>query len=121
MRNPLYFDEKVVNALSNSINLLVPGVSVELNTGAKGLVLVENERNILKPLILTFNDNRIIDLGNRVYDGRIEIVDIMKTMDNRHVMNRELLKRQGIEIEEPDYVEAGQGEDAEEEYIPGMM
>ena len=121
LRNPLYFDEKVVNALSNSINLLVPGVSVELNTGAKGLVLVENERNILKPLILTFNDNRIIDLGNRVYDGRIEIVDIMKTMDNRHVMNRELLKRQGIEIEEPDYVEAGQGEDAEEEYIPGMM
>ena len=82
---------------------------MELNTGAKGLVLVENERNILKPLILTFNDNRIIDLGNRVYDGHIEIVDIMKTMDNRYVMNMDLLKRQGIEVEEPEYVNDDKG------------
>lgn len=111
----------MVNALSSSINLLVPGVSIELNTGAKGLVLVENERNILKPLILTFNDNRIIDLGNRIYEGHIEIVDIMKTMDNRHVMNRELLKRQGIDVEEPEYVNDEKGDEAEEGYIPGVM
>lgn len=121
LQNPRYFDEKVVSALSDSINILVPGVSVELNTGAKGLVLVENERNILKPLILTFNDNRIIDLGNRIYDGHIEIVDIMKTMDNRHVMNRELLKRHGIDVEEPEYVNDDADDEAEEEYIPGMM
>ncbi|MDE7275868.1 MAG: HD domain-containing protein [Lachnospiraceae bacterium] len=120
LRNPRYFDETVVNALSNSIKLLVPGVSVELNTGAKGLVLVENERNILKPLILTFKDNRIIDLGNRVYDGHIEIVDIMKTMDNRHVMNMDLLKRQGITVEEPEYVN-DDGKDPEGEYVPGSF
>ena len=82
-------------------------------------MLVENERNILKPLVLTFNDNRIIDLNNRIYEGHIEIVDIMKTMDNRHVMNRELLKRNGMEVEEPDYVDAGDEE--AEKYIPGMM
>ena len=120
LRNPGYFDETVVNALSSSIKLLVPGVSVELNTGAKGLVLVENERNILKPLILTFKDNRIIDLGNRVYDGHIEIVDIMKTMDNRHVMNMDLLKRQGIEAEEPEYVNDDEG-NTEEESVPGSF
>lgn len=120
LRNPRYFDEKVVSALSSSIKLLVPGVSVELNTGAKGLVLVENERNILKPLVLTFNDNRIIDLANRVYDGHIEIVDIMKTMDNRHVMNMDLLKRQGIDVEEQEYVNDDEGE-AEGEYIPGSF
>lgn len=120
LRNPRYFDETVVNALSSSIKLLVPGVSVELNTGAKGLVLVENERNILKPLVLTFNDNRIIDLGNRVYDGHIEIVDIMKTMDNRHVMNMDLLKRQGIEVEEQEYVNVDE-EESEGEYIPGSF
>ena len=34
LRNPRYFDETVVNALCNSVKLLVPGVSVELNTGA---------------------------------------------------------------------------------------
>lgn len=105
LRNPRYYDENVVNALSSSIKILFPGVSVELNTGSKGLVLVENERNILKPMVLTFNDNRIIDLGNRVYDGRIEIVDIMKTMDNRHVMNMDLLKRHGIAVEAPEYVD----------------
>lgn len=43
----------------------------------------------------------------------------MKTMDNRHVMNRELLKRNGIEVEEPEYVDAGDKE--AEEYVPGMM
>jgi len=120
LRNPRYFDETVVNALSNSVKLLVPGVSVELNTGAKGLVLVENEMNILKPLVLTFKDNRIIDLGNRVYDGHIEIVDIMKTMDNRHVMNMDLLKRQGITVEEPEYVN-DDGKDSEGEYVPGSF
>ena len=77
-------------------------------------------RNILKPLVLTFNDNRIIDLGNRVYDGHIEIVDIMKTMDNRHVMNMDLLKRQGIEVEEQEYVNVDE-EESEGEYIPGSF
>lgn len=114
LRNPRYFDENVVNALSGSIKILVPGVSVELNTGAKALVLVENERNVLKPLVLTFHDNRIIDLGNRVYDGHIEIVDIMKTMDNRHVMNMDLLKRNGITVEEPEYVNVDERNSAEE-------
>lgn len=120
---PDFFDERIVNALSSSINILIPGVSVELNTGDKALVLVENERNILKPLLLTFHDNRIIDLSNRVYDKKIEIVDIMKTMDNRYVMDTAMLKRQGIEVEEPVYVDIPEEleEQGEEEYIPGMF
>ncbi len=123
LENPRFFDSHIVEALSRSINILNPGVSVELNTGDKALVLTENHRNILKPLLLTFKDNRIIDLGNRAYDGHIEIVDIMKTMDNRHVMNIEMLKRQGIEVEEPVYVAAppSRDEEKEEEYIPGMF
>lgn len=108
--NYKHFDEKVVNALCKSINILFPGVSVELNTGAKALVLVENPVNILKPLLLTFGDNRLIDLGNRAYDGHLEIKDVMKTMDNRYVMNMDLLKRQGIEVEEPVYVQETQYE-----------
>lgn len=120
--NPRFFDEKVVDALSRSINILNPGVSVELNTGDKALVLTENRKNILKPLLLTFVDNRIIDLSNPVYDGRVEITDIMKTMDNRHVMDIALLKRQGIEVEEPVYVDVPvSDEEAEEEYVPGMF
>ncbi len=120
-----YFDVRVVNALTDSINILIPGVSVELNTGAKALVLVENRQNILRPMVLTFQDNKIIDLDSRENRGRIEIVDIMKTMDNRHVMDTDLLKKQGIKTEEPVYVEPPLETDAEilgeEEYIPGMF
>ena len=120
-----FFDEKVVNALTNSINILIPGVSVELNTGAKALVLVENRQNILRPMVLTFQDNKIIDLDSRDNRGRVEIVDIMKTMDNRYVMDTELLKKQGIKTEDPVYVDPPLETDAEilgeEEYIPGMF
>ena len=120
-----FFDERVVNALTDSINILIPGISVELNTGAKALVLVENRQNILKPMVLTFQDNKIIDLDSRDARGRIEIVDIMKTMDNRYVMDTELLKKQGIKTEEPVYVDPPLETDAEilgeEEYVPGMF
>lgn len=115
LNNPGYFDRQIVNALSRSINILIPGISVELNNGDKALVLAENPTNILKPLLLTFNDNRIIDLTHRAYDGHLEIVDIMKTMDNRHVMDINMLKRQGIDVEEPVYVETPEeAADAEE-------
>ncbi len=120
-----FFDERVVKALTDSINILIPGVSVELNTGAKALVLVENKQNILRPMVLTFLDNKVIDLDGRDNRGRIEIVDIMKTMDNRYVMDTELLKKQGIKTEEPVYVDPPLETDAEilgeEEYVPGMF
>ncbi len=105
LEHPAYFDPKVVKALIDSIHILSPGVSVELNTGAKALVLTSNPENILKPVLLTFGDNEIIDLSNERVYGDLEIKDIMKTMDNRYIMDTELLKRQGIKVEEPVYVE----------------
>ncbi|MDD3205134.1 MAG: phosphohydrolase [Lachnospiraceae bacterium] len=116
LENPEVFDERVVEALIQSINILNPGTCIELNTGEKGLVLAGNEFNILRPMVLGFNDNVILDLSNELAYGDIEIVDIMKTMDNRYIMDTELLKRQGIQFEEPEYVEVPE---AEEEYIPG--
>lgn len=105
LENPKYFDKKVVKGLIDAINILVPGVSVELNTGEKALVLVANPDNILRPTVLCFDDNSIIDLSNERIYGDLEITDIMKTMDNRYIMDTELLKRQGIKVEEPVYVE----------------
>lgn len=87
---PELYDEAVVNALIQSVNILFPGVSVELNTGDKGLVLSENPEDILRPTVLTFGDNCIVDLslaGNK----DLYVVDIMKTMDNRHVMRKEIV------------------------------
>lgn len=98
------YDRVIVASLIRSINILVPGVSVELNTGEKALVLAANEQNILEPMILMFGDNSIRDLSDRNTYKDIEIKDIMKTMDNRHVMDIDLLKRQGFKVEEPEYV-----------------
>ncbi len=103
--NPRVFDSRVVNALIKSINILVPGVSVELNTGEKALVLSANEQNVLQPTVLMFGDNSIVDLADREMYEDLEIKDIMKTMDNRHVMDINLLKQSGIKVEEPEYVE----------------
>lgn len=104
LENPQVYDSDVVRALIRSINILAPGVSVELNTGEKALVLNANEQNVLEPMILMFGDNSIMDLSDREMFGDLEIKDIMKTMDNRYVMDIDLLKRQGFKVEEPEYV-----------------
>jgi len=116
LEHPECFDPKVVDALIKSINILSPGVCIELNTGEKGLVIAPNPVNILRPVILGFNDNNVIDLGNEFVYGDLQIVDIMKTMDNRYIMDTSFLKKQGIKVDEPEYEEVP-GE--EEEYIPG--
>ena len=103
--NPQVFHSKVVEALINSINILVPGVSVELNTGEKALVLAANEADILRPMILMFRDNSIVDLSDTDLYEDLEIKDIMRTLDNRHVMDMDLLKRSGIQVQEEEYVE----------------
>lgn len=102
--NPEVYDSDVVKALIRSINILAPGVSVELNTGEKALVLASNEQNILEPMILMFGDNSLVDLSDRETFGDLEIKDIMKTMDNRYVMDIDLLKKQGFKVDEPEYV-----------------
>lgn len=79
------YDPDVVQALIKAIYILFPGVSVELNTGEKALVLSENPRNVLRPMVLCFSDNSILDLALSMNNG-IEIVDIVKTLDNRYVM-----------------------------------
>lgn len=116
LENPDVFDPNVVDAMIRSINILGAGSCVELNTGEKGLVLVQNNENILRPMILTFDTNMIVDLGNEMAYGDMEIKDIMKTMDNRYVIDTEALKRSGFAFEEPDYV----GVSADEEYVPGQ-
>ena len=82
---PELYDPKVVEALVQSINILFSGVSVELSTGEKALVLTENPQDILKPTVLIFRDNVILDLS-LPENSDIQVVDIVKTLDNRYVM-----------------------------------
>ena len=99
LSKPEYYEPEIVNALISSIHILFPGVSVELNIGEKALVLVANEFDILKPMVLVFRDNSIIDLSAKA-NSDIEIVDIMKTLDNRYVLDTEALKNAGFKLEE---------------------
>lgn len=80
------FDETIVQALGESINILPVGCCVELSNGEKGLVVTENDYYMLRPRVLGFNSNQIYDLGQRKIYEQIKITDIMKTMDNRFVM-----------------------------------
>lgn len=86
------FDEEIVGALIKSINILTPGVCIELTNREKGLVISENPQNILRPVVLGFSTNKIYDLSNNGVYRRYQIVDIMKTMDNRIKVDRERLE-----------------------------
>lgn len=90
--HPELYDREVVDALINCVHILFPGVSIELNTGEKALVLSANEEDVLRPIVLTFKHNNIIDLSSKENQD-IRIVDIMKTLDNRYVMDNETLER----------------------------
>lgn len=85
------FDNNLVDALIRSINILTPGVCVELTNGKKGLVLTENESDVLRPMVLSFEQNQIYNLNMDDVYREVQIKDIMKTMDNRFVMDKDML------------------------------
>ncbi len=95
MANPELYDPEVVSVLMSTVRILSPGVSVELNTGEKALVLTENHDDILRPTVLCFKNNQIIDLSLRVNED-FEVVDIMKTLDNRCIIDTETLRKAGF-------------------------
>jgi len=92
--HPEWYDKEVVAALISSVNILFPGVSVELNTGEKALVLSENVFNVLRPTVLCFKDNSILDLSLHS-NNDIYVMDVMKTLDNRYIMNTDALNNLG--------------------------
>lgn len=89
---PERYDKKVVNALIKGINVLYPGVCVELTNKETGLVIRANEENIFEPLVLNFRDNRLYDLSSSLVREAMQITDVMKTMDNRIKLDSALLK-----------------------------
>lgn len=89
---------ETVDALIQSINILEPGVCVELTNGERGLVVHAGAVNVLEPFVLLFRDNQIYNLGDEEIADQMQIKDIMKTMDNRHVMDPELLAQYAGEV-----------------------
>lgn len=93
LEEPERFEPRVVQALIQGINVLYPGVCVELSDHIQGLVIIENEEDIFKPWVLSFRDNKIYDLSNPRTCGNLQLIDIMKTMDNRIKLDPDLLKQ----------------------------
>lgn len=120
LNNSELFEPEIVDALIQSINILIPGVSVELNNKEKAIVIRNNDRDILRPMLLGFKDNNIMDLEDEAYK-ELEIADIMKTMDNRYIFDTKTLRENGIYVPEPEEAEIQKGieEEPVEEYIPG--
>lgn len=83
----------VVQALVDSIHILQPGVCVELSNGDKGLVIAEGPVNVLEPFVLSFRDNQVFNLSDPNISQEVQIADIMKTMDNRHVIDKKMLEQ----------------------------
>ena len=93
------FDQSIVRGLVDSINILSPGTCVELSNGDRGLVIAEGPINVLQPFVLSFKDNQVINLSDERAAEGIQVADIMKTMDNRHVLDPDMLKNyQGEEV-----------------------
>lgn len=90
--SPDLYDPEMVKHLLDSIKVLYPGVCVELTNSEKGLVLRENDKDILRPMVLGFGQNQIYDLSSEGVFKSIQIKDIMKTMDNRIKVDPETLK-----------------------------
>lgn len=95
--HPDIYEPAIVDALIQSIDILAPGVSVELSTREKAIVIRNNEENVLRPMVLGFKDNNIIDLSSRNYQD-VEVTDIMKTMDNRYVIDTQTLIDNGFSV-----------------------
>lgn len=92
LSNPDKFPTDIVKALADCIHIVPAGASVDLSNRTKGIVLVENEDEFMKPLILCIENNMIYDLSDPAVYKTMQITDIMKTMDNRIAIDENTLK-----------------------------
>ncbi len=83
---PEVYNKKAVEALQASVAILSSGTSVQLSTGGQALVLSVNPTDILRPMVLDFSTNKMMDLSSEMYSD-ISIVDVVKSMDSRHVLS----------------------------------
>lgn len=91
--HPELYPENVVSALAQSIHIMPVGCCVDLTNGDKGLVLGTNEKDFNHPVVLSFSKNEIFDLSDPTVYRKIQIADVMRTMDNRVKMDDETLKQ----------------------------
>lgn len=93
LSDPDRYDKQIVSTLAECIHIVPQAANIDLSTGDKGIVLVENAENYMRPIILRLGDNKIYDLSSESDFRKVQILDIMKTMDNRISVDEETLKQ----------------------------
>lgn len=86
------YNESIVSILAQCIHIIPAGASVDLSTKDKAIVLIENPKDYMKPVVLRLCDNQIYDLSDVEVSKNIQIVDLMKTMDNRIEIDEDTIK-----------------------------
>lgn len=91
--HPELYNEEVTIALARCIHIVPTGASVDLSTGDKGIVLAENPIDFMHPLVLRLHNNQVYDLSDPIISNHMQIIDIMKTMDNRVSIDKHTLEQ----------------------------
>ncbi len=89
-KNEDIYGNDVIQAFIRSIYFLPEGSNVVLTNKEKGLVIAANDYDIFKPVVLTYSNNKLIDL-RRYGKGGLEILDIVKKFDTRYVIDRSVI------------------------------
>ena len=88
-----FYGEKGVGALIKGINILNSGVCVELTNGVRALVIKENEENLLRPILLDLDNNVVYDLNREDLYNKVQIKDVLKTMDKRVKLSEDFVNK----------------------------
>ncbi len=83
----------ILGALIDSIKILYPGICVELTNKRTGLVIKSNKLEALRPIVLLFDKNQVIDLSDDETYEEVQISDIMKKLDKRVNIDPELIEK----------------------------
>ena len=89
----LEYNDTIISILAQCIHIVPTGASVDLSTRDKAVVLEENTSDFMRPVILRLYDNQVYDLSDPAVYSQFQIVDLMKTMDNRIEIDAETLKQ----------------------------
>ncbi len=87
------YEPMVVSGLAKAISIMPPGQSVKLNTHNTALVLEEGGADADRPVLLDLKSNSLIDLGDSLTKGILEIDDILESLDTRYKCDEETLKQ----------------------------
>lgn len=95
---PTKYDSDTVDLLEECIHILPTGSYVMLTNGEQGIIVRENNRNLLRPVVLGLRTNTLYDLSMKETFSQIQIEDTVFTPDNRQRVEVDVSKIMKIQM-----------------------